>query len=70
MGLNDLDKINEAKRLIGGVRDSMIMMENSAVMETKESVYYMLESALEKAASLLEEATKEAETAEIKSAKE
>ena len=64
MELNDLDKINEAKRLISGVRDSMIMMENSSVRETKESVYYMLENALETAASLLEEATKEAETTE------
>lgn len=58
MGLNDLDKIIEAKQLIGGVKDSMIMIENSSVRETKNSVYFVMESALEQAASLLEEITK------------
>lgn len=67
MGLNDLDKIIEAKRLISGVRDSMVMMENSLFRETQDNVYYILESVLEQAASLLDEVA-EGKVAESKQA--
>ena len=64
MELKELDKLQEAKRLIGGVKDSMIMMENSSIRETQDSVYYMLENALEQAAALLEEVSANEITAE------
>lgn len=57
MELNDLDKIIDAKQLISGVKDSMIMIENSSIRETKNSVYFVLENALEQAVFLLEEVT-------------
>lgn len=64
MELKELDKIQEARRIIKGVRDSMVMIENSSVRETQNSIYYMLETALEKAASLLDEAAAEWEATE------
>lgn len=69
MELKQLDKLQEAKRLIGGVKDSMIMMENSSVRETQNSVYYMLENTLEQAAALLEEVSANEITAETETTK-
>ena len=55
MELNDLDRINEAKHIISGVKDNMIMMDNSSVKEVQNSIYYVMENALEKAVTLLDD---------------
>lgn len=70
MELKQLEKVQEAKQLVGSVRDCMIMMENSSVKEIQGSIYHMLETTLEQAASLLEEVSANEVTAETEPAEE
>jgi len=53
MELKDLDKIHEAEQLMNGIRDNLIMLENSSVKEIPPAVCVVLEAALEKAITLL-----------------
>ncbi len=53
MELKDLDKIHKAEQLMNGIRDNLIMLENSSVKEIPPAVCVVLETALEKAITLL-----------------
>lgn len=53
MELKDLDKLHEAGRLMDGIRDNLIMLESSSVKEIPSTVCVVFETALKKAASLL-----------------
>jgi len=56
-----LDKVNEARKIINGVRDSLIYMGNSEYGELPDTVCVVLEVALDKALALLDEASLDVE---------
>lgn len=53
--LDNLDRVNEAKEIIDGVRANIITLENSSVKLLHGAIYVVLEVALDRALSLLDE---------------
>lgn len=55
MMIKDLDKIGEAREIVGSVRDNLIFLENSEVDQMPPSVYVALEVALARVLSILDD---------------
>ena len=55
MNLSVLDKIQEAERIANGVRDLMLIFEDPAVKVIPNSVFTIVENAMDKMIELLEE---------------
>lgn len=53
MGLTNLDKVNEAQRIVNGVRDNIISLENSKTKLIPNTICIVLEVALDRACYLL-----------------
>ena len=55
MELRDFDRLQKAEKLIGGIRDNLMALENSSAMELQSSILIVLENALQTAMNLLGE---------------
>jgi len=62
--LKYLDKVNEARKIINGVRDSLIYMGNSEYGELPDTICVVLDVALDKALALLGEVSADVEDGE------
>ena len=54
--MNIIDEIQEAERIAGGVRDLMIIFEDPAIKVIPNSVYVVVENAMDKMIGLLKNA--------------
>ena len=55
MELRDLDRLQRAEKLIEGVRDNLIVLGSSPLMELQSNIALVLENALQTAMNLLGE---------------
>ena len=61
MELRDLDKLQRAEKLIEGIRDNIIALENVSIGRVQGNIGIVLETALQTAMDLLGEVMKQME---------
>lgn len=62
MELINLDKVNEAQRIVNGVRDNILSLENSKIKLIPNTICIVLEVALDRACCLLNDVASVMET--------
>ena len=53
--LDSVDKLHQAGRLLQGIRDMFVIIENSVISDVPDSICVVMESTLERAMSIIEE---------------